>query len=66
MVDEKLKEKSNRRIMAAELRIEDLESKCLLEIIKLQAQRIEDLENHMEWAIGKLQKHSKALGLPED
>ena len=60
-MDEKLKERTNKYIRTASLRIENEESKCLLEIIKIQAQRITDLEEHMEWVFRKLGDHDKFI-----
>lgn len=60
-MDPKLKEKTERYSRTAQLRINDTDSKCLLEIIKLQAQRITDLEAHMEWVFRKIGDHDKTL-----
>lgn len=60
-MDEKLREKTEKYTRTAQLRIEDPDSKCLLEIIRLQAQRISDLEGHMEWVFRKIGDHDKKL-----
>jgi len=62
-MDEELKTRTERYIRVAGLRLEDHDSKCLLAIIKFQDQRIQDLEDHMEFALNKIEKLNKNAGL---
>ena len=62
-MDEKLRNRTERYIRSAGLSIDDIDQKCLLEIIKIQDQRIKDLENHMEFALNKIEKLNKNAGL---
>ena len=65
-MDERLQEKTDKYIRVASVQIENKDTKCLLEIIKLQAQRISDLESHMEFALNKIQKLCKETGISEE
>jgi len=60
-MDPKMKEKTDRRVTLAKLRGAD--SDKLLDIICLQADRITELEDHMEWVFGKLEKLNNFAGL---
>lgn len=62
-MDPELRNRTEKYIRSAGLSIEHEDHKCLLEIIKFQDQRIKDLEDHMEFALNKIEKLNKNAGL---
>ena len=60
-MDPKMREKTDRIIRSANLQGANTET--LIEIIRLQADRINELEDHTEWIFGKLEKLNKIAGL---